>query len=64
MFALDESERGEVRGVQHEIETGDSPQPVRRVPFALRVVGEMLSNGIIRDKVASLLVLGPAQWCL
>ena len=38
-FALDEGERGEVREVQHEVETGDSSpirQPVRRVPFALR----------------------------
>ena len=52
VFALDEGERGEVREVQHEVETGDSPpirQPVRRIPFALRekvagLVGEMLTE--------------------
>ena len=46
-----------MREVQHEVETGDSPpirQHVRRVPFALRekvagLVGEMLSNGVIRE---------------
>ena len=60
VFALDEGERGEVREVQHEVETGDSPsirQLVRRVPFALRekvagLVGEMLSNGVIRESAS------------
>ena len=56
VFAIDEGERGEVREVQHEIVTGDSPpirQPVRRIPFALRekvagLVDEML-RGVIRE---------------
>ena len=41
VFAIDEGEHGEVREVQHEIVTGDSPpirQPVCRIPFALREV--------------------------
>ena len=55
VFAVEESERGEVRDVCHKVETGDSPpvrQAVRRVPFALRermgeMVSEMLSGGVI-----------------
>ena len=51
VFAIEEGERGLVKDVKHEIDTGDSPpirQPARRVPFALRgkvagLVEEMLS---------------------
>ena len=56
VVAIDEGEHGEVREVQHEIVTGDTPpirQPVRRIPFALRekvagLVDEML-RGVIRE---------------
>ena len=54
VFAIDEGECGEVREVQPEIVTGDSPsirQLVRRILFALRkkiagLVDEML-RGVI-----------------
>ena len=60
VFAIDEGERGEVREVQHEIVTGDSPpirQLVRRIPFALRekvagLVDEMLRGGVIRESAS------------
>jgi len=56
VFAVMDGERGEVKEVCHEVETGDSPpisQAARRVPFALRegmsrLVDEMLSGGVIR----------------
>ena len=67
VFAVDESERGEVRDVCHKVETGDSPpvrQAVRRVPFALRermgeMVSEMLSGGCasLHDHRLSTLVM-------
>ena len=57
VFALEDSGRGEVIGIEHEIDTGDSPpirQAPRRVPFAVRelmskMVQEMLSDGVIQE---------------
>ena len=56
VFAIDEGERGEVREVQHDIVTGDSPpirQQVRRVPFALRDKVTGMVNDMLRDGVVS-----------
>ena len=55
VFAVDEGDRGEVKDVQHEVDTGDSApvrQAPRRAPFALRaelsrLVGEMMASGVI-----------------
>jgi len=60
VFAVMDGERGEVKEVCHEVETGDSPpvrQAARRVPFALRegmsrLVDEMLSGGVIRESAS------------
>ena len=57
VFALSLSDRSEVEGIAHEIDTGQSPpicQPPRHVPFALRpkikeMVAEMLEAGVIQE---------------
>ena len=57
VFALDDSERGEVEAVEHSIDTGQSVpvhQPPRRVPFALRskisqMVQNMLSSRVVQE---------------
>ena len=57
VFALDTTELGSTKIVQHSIETGDNHpcrQPVRRIPFALRekvdqMVADMLKQGVIRE---------------
>ena len=60
VFALDDSERGEAKGVEHVIDTADS-QPIsqipRRVPFALReeisrMVQEMLESEVIQESAS------------
>ena len=60
VFALDDRELGEVKGVEHVIDTGDS-QPMRqlprRVPFALRqeisrMVQEMLDGDIVQESAS------------
>ena len=57
VFALDDREQGEAKGVKHVIDTGDS-QPMRqlpwRVPFALckeisRMLQEMLDGDIVQE---------------
>ena len=56
VFALEKDELGEVVGVKHQIDTGDSPpvrQAPRRVPFSLRpeitrLVKEMLHTQVIQ----------------
>ena len=57
VFSLEERERGSVAGVEHTIDTGDSP-PIRqvphRVPFALRhkiseMVQQMMKEGIVEE---------------
>ena len=60
VFAIDEGERGEVREVQHEIVTDDSPirQQVCRISFELREKMAGLVDEMLRG---NLLVLGPAQ---
>ena len=59
VFAIEEGERGLVKDVKHEVDTGDSPpirQPARRIPFALRkvagLVEEMLSGGVVRESAS------------
>jgi len=60
VFALDDSERGEAKGVEHVIDTGDSPpisQIPWRVPFALReeisrMVQEMLESEVIQESAS------------
>ena len=76
VFAIDEGERGQVREVQHEIVTGDSPpirQPVRRIPFALRekvagLVDEMLRGGVIRESASPVVLVkkksGDLRFCV
>jgi len=57
VFAVEDHERGEVVGVEHEINTGNSPpirQVLRRVPFAVReamtkMVHDMLEEGVIQE---------------
>ena len=57
IFALDDNERGETKGVEHVIETGDHQpirQAARRVPFAYRseitrMINEMLASGVIQE---------------
>ena len=57
VFSLSTSDRGEVDGITHDIDTDQSPpvrQPLRRVPFALRpkikeMVEEMLELGVIQE---------------
>ena len=60
VFALDDTELGEAKGVEHVIDTGDS-QPMRqlprRVPFALRkeisrMVQEMLDGDIVQESAS------------
>ena len=54
VFALSELERGEVEGIRHEIDTGDSPpirQLPRRVPFSLRPTIKGLVDNILKTKV-------------
>ena len=60
IFALDDKEVGEAKGVEHVIDTGDS-QPMRqlplRVPFALRneishMVQEMLDGGVVQKSAS------------
>ena len=60
VFALDDRELGEAKGVEHVIDTGDS-QPMRqlprRVPFALRkeisrMVQEMLDGDIVQESAS------------
>ena len=54
VFALSELERGEVEGIRHEIDTGDSPpirQPPRRVPFSLRPTIKGLVDNMLKTKV-------------
>ena len=60
------NDQGEVREVQHDIVTGDSPpirQQVRRVPFALRDKVTGMVHDMLRDGVVSLVVRGLVQWC-
>ena len=60
VFAIDSGERGEVKGVEHTIDTAESSpisQTPRRVPFALRdeisrMVQEMLGEGVIQESVS------------
>ena len=60
LFAIEDNERGEVVGVEHEINTGDSPpicQVPRRVPFAVRgemtkLVQEMLRDEVIQESAS------------
>ena len=54
VFAIESNEQGEVVGVEHEINTGDSPpfpQVPHQVPFAVRremkLVQEMLRDEVI-----------------
>ena len=57
IFALDDMEQGETKGVEHVIETGDHQpirQAARRVPFAYRseitqMINEMLASGVIQE---------------
>lgn len=57
VFAVEDEERGEVEGVEHVIETGDTPpvrQLPRRVPLSLqremtRLVQEMMRDGVIQE---------------
>ena len=54
VFALSELERGEVEGIRHEIDTGESPpirQPSRRVPFSLRPKIKGLVDDMLKTKV-------------
>ena len=60
VFAIDSGERGEVKGVEHTIDTAESSpisQTPRRVPFALRdeisrMVQEMLGEGVIQESAS------------
>ena len=80
VFALDDQELGEAKGVEHVIDTGDS-QPIRqlprRVPFALhkeisRMVQEMVDGDVVQESAspwASPVVLvkkkdGTLQFCV
>ncbi len=57
VFAVETADRGEVKEITHDIDTGNNPpvkQFPRRVPFALRselqkLVGEMLASGVIEE---------------
>ena len=57
VFAVEANERGEVKELRHEVNTGDAApvkQLPRRVPFALRkelskLVSDMLENGVIEE---------------
>ena len=60
VFAIEDNKRGEVVGVEHEINTGDSPpicQVPCRVPFAIRgemtkLVQEMLRDEVIQESAS------------
>ena len=54
VFALSELERGEVEGIRHKMDTGESPpicQSPRRVPFSLRPTIKKLVDDMLKTKV-------------